>query len=73
MPTFISFFSYSHDAARAMTDDPSDRVAAAVAMAAASTGATARWETHQVFDGAAQAQIQQAARTGRDGYRPPTA
>jgi hypothetical protein len=47
--------------------------AAAVAAAAASTGAISQVESHEVFDGEAQAQIMRAAKTALAGYRSPTA
>ena len=47
--------------------------AAAVAAAAASTGAITQVESHELFDGAAQGQIIRAAKTALAGYKPPTA
>lgn len=47
--------------------------AAAVAGAAASTGAITRCETHEIFDRDGQAEILKAARTALGGYKPPTA
>jgi uncharacterized protein with GYD domain len=47
--------------------------AAAVAMAAASTGGTSLWESHELFDGAAQEQIMRIAKSARDRYKPPMA
>lgn len=110
MPKYICFFSYTRDAAKAMIEKPTDRVAAAkalvesaggkmecfywmhgqhdgffigdfkdgisaaaVAAAAASTGAITQVESHELFDGAAQGQIIRAAKTALAGYKPPTA
>lgn len=47
--------------------------AAAVAAAAASTGAITHVETHELFDGAAQGRIMKAAKTALGRYEPPTA
>jgi hypothetical protein len=41
--------------------------------AAASTGGTARWQSHELFDGAAQEKIQRVAKSARDHYAPPMA
>jgi hypothetical protein len=42
-------------------------------MAAASTGGTSLWESHELFDGAAQEQIMRIAKSARDRYKPPMA
>jgi uncharacterized protein with GYD domain len=47
--------------------------AAALATAAASTGAIAQTETHEIFDRDAQTQIMKAAKTAVGVYKPPTA
>lgn len=110
MPKYISFFSYTRDATRAMIDKPTDRVAAAralvesvggkmecfywmhghhdgffiadykdgtsaaaVTVAAASTGAITQVETHELFGSEAQGQIMRAAKTALADYKPPTA
>src|SRR4030095_10763603 len=46
--------------------------AAAVAVAAGSTGAITQVETHELFDGAAQGQIMRTAKTALAGYKAPT-
>lgn len=46
---------------------------AAVAVAAGSTGAVSLAETHELFDGEAQARIMRTARTALAAYKPPTA
>ena len=46
--------------------------AAALAAAAASTGAIAHAETHEIFDRDAQTRIINAAKTGVAAYKPPT-
>lgn len=52
---------------------PDGTTAAAVALAATSTGGTCQWHSHQLFDGAAQQQIMRLAHTARGNDRPPTA
>jgi uncharacterized protein with GYD domain len=52
---------------------PDGTSAAALATAAASTGALAQMETHEIFDRDAQAQIVKAAKTAVGAYKPPTA
>ena len=52
---------------------PDGASAAALASAAASTGAIGQTETHEIFDRDAQAQIMKAAKTAVGGYKPPTA
>ena len=49
------------------------RRAAALATVAASTGAIAQAETHEIFDRDAQMQIVNAAKAGAGVYKPPTA
>ena len=110
MPKYICFFTYTRDAAKAMIEKPSNRVAAAkalveaaggklecfywmqgqqdgffiadykdgvsaaaVAVAAGSSGALTHVDTHELFDGAAQDQIMKSAKTALAGYKPPTA
>jgi len=110
MPKFITFFSYTGEAAKAMIARPSDRTAAAKALvesvggtldgffwmqgkhdgfllttlpdgvaaaalagAAASTGAITGFETHQIFDHDEQADIVTRAKAATSAYRPPTA
>ena len=52
---------------------PDGASAAALAAAAASTGAIAQTETHEIFDRDAQTQIIEAAKTAVAVYQPPTA
>jgi hypothetical protein len=52
---------------------PDGASAAALATAAASTGAIALTETHEIFDRDAQTQIMKAAKTAVGVYKPPTA
>ena len=52
---------------------PDGASAAALATAAASTGAIAQTETHEIFDRNAQTQIMKAAKTAVGVYKPPTA
>ena len=110
MPKFITFFSYTGEAGKAMIERPSDRTAAAralvesvggtlegfywmhgkrdgflltdlpdgaaaaaLALAAAATGAITDFETHQIFDHDEQAAIVKVAATARAVYKPPTA
>jgi uncharacterized protein with GYD domain len=110
MPRYICYFSYTHSAARAMIEKPTDRAAAAkalvesvggtmdcfywmqghhdgffiadfkdgttaaaVAAAAASTGAISQVESHELFGSEAQGQIMRMAKTALAGYKPPTA
>lgn len=109
MPRYITFFSYTHAAAKAMVDRPSDRTAAAralveslggrmesfywmtgehdglviasypdsetaaaLAVAAGSTGALHGMQTFELFDAEAQSKIVHAAKQGKAGYKPPT-
>lgn len=110
MPSYITFFSYTGAAAKAMIDRPSDRnaaaetlvkslggkleafywmtgrydgfiiaqlpdglTAAALSAAASGSGAFTDFETHEIFDGNAQAQIMKSAKTATTAYKPPTA
>jgi uncharacterized protein with GYD domain len=52
---------------------PDGASAAALAIAAASTGAIAQTETHEIFDRDAQTQIVKVAKTAVGVYKPPTA
>lgn len=52
---------------------PSGATVAALSAAAASTGAFRDFESHEVFNTQAQAQILQAAKKATATYRPPTA
>ena len=52
---------------------PDGASAAALATAAASAGAIAQTETHEIFDRDAQTQIMKAAKTAAGVYKPPTA
>jgi uncharacterized protein with GYD domain len=109
MAKYITFFSYSNEAARVMIDRPTDRsaaakalvesvggkleafywmtgehdgfligeypsgaVAAALSVAAGSTGAVERLESYEIFDRETQAQIVKAAKTAAGVYKPPT-
>ena len=47
--------------------------AAAVSAAVASTGAVSHLESHEIFDGAAQAEIVKAAKGALAAYKPPGA
>jgi uncharacterized protein with GYD domain len=108
VPRYITFFSYSSGAVKAMVEQPSDRPAAARALvesvggtlqsfywmqghhdgffiadvpdalsaaalsaAAASTGAIASIESHEIFDGAGQAAIIDRAKSAMAAYAPP--
>ena len=51
---------------------PDGATAVALAAAAASTGAIANAETHEIFDRDAQTRIMAAAKTGAAVYKPPT-
>ncbi len=110
MPAYITFFTYTGAAAKAMIDQPSDRnaaaktlveslggkleafywmsgrydgfliaqlpdsmTAAALSAAASSSGAFTEFETHEIFDRDAQAQIVKSAKTATTAYKPPTA
>ena len=110
MPKFITFFSYTGAAAKAMIEHPSDRsaaakalveslggkleafywmagahdgfiisslpngaTAAALAAAASSTGAITGFQSHEIFDGEAQAQIMKSAKDAAAKYKAPTA
>ena len=110
MPAYITFFSYTSAAAKAMIDRPSDRnaaaktlveslggkldafywmsgrydgfliaqlpdgrTAAALSAAASSSGAFTDFETHEIFDVDAQAQIVKSAKIATTTYKPPTA
>jgi len=110
MPAYITFFSYTSAAAKAMIDRPTDRhaaakslveslggklesfywmsgrydgflisqipdgaAAAALSAAASSSGAFNDFETHEIFDRDAQAQILKSAKVATTAYKAPTA
>ena len=52
---------------------PDGMSAAALAAAASSSGAFTDFETHEIFDRDAQAQILKSAKTATTAYKPPTA
>ena len=52
---------------------PDGATAAALAAAAASTGAISGAETHEIFDRDGQTRIMNAAKTGAGAYKPPSA
>jgi uncharacterized protein with GYD domain len=56
-----------------IADYPDGKSVAALAAAAASTGAITQTETHEIFDRDAQSDILKAAKTAVGAYKPPTA
>jgi len=56
-----------------ITNLPDSVSAAALSAAVGSTGAVDHLESHEIFDGEAQARIVKTAKTALAGYKPPTA
>lgn len=56
-----------------ISDLPSSASGAALSFAAAATGAVTNLESHEICDGAAQAQVVKGAKTASAAYKPSTA
>jgi uncharacterized protein with GYD domain len=67
------YWMHGHHDGFFIADYEDGTAAAAVAVAAGSTGAVTQAETHELFGSDAQGRIMRSAKVALGGYRPPTA